>query len=180
MTKIEFQKKLFPIAEEILKKFSIHPIITVVQSAHESNWGNSKLTELANNLFGYTASEKWLLSGEPILHMSTTEYSTYPPEKLHYWNRAGDIIDKVPYHGGSKLTVSVPFRKYETWDKSVLDWATNIATQSRYMEAYKCAKEGNLELYAQAIQKAGYATDPNYAQQLSIIGKFVLSQEELC
>lgn len=171
MDKKQFKEKILPIAESIYTTTKIVPIITMTQAAHESNWGNSGLTEKANNLFGYTADDVWIENKNQTMIMQTTEYSTYPPEKIKYWNRVGDIVTKIPYSNGSKLTVAVPFRKYETWEDSVKDWARNISLRPRYAIAYKWAKEGNLEQYAVAVQAAGYATDPHYSEQLVILGK---------
>jgi flagellum-specific peptidoglycan hydrolase FlgJ len=171
MNKAEFRDKTLPGAKSVLSKYGIVPIVTITQAAHESGWGNSGLTKLANNLFGYTANAHWLLSKKPVENMRTIEYSNYPPEKIRYWNIDGDIISKEPYKTGSKLIVLVPFKKYDNWEESVLDWAYNISFQSRYAEAYVLAKAGNLDEYAKAIQKAGYATDPSYANQLIALGK---------
>lgn len=146
----------------------IAPAITMTQAAHESGWGNSGLTVKANNLFGYTVNNDW--KGE-VLAMATTEYSNYPPDKVHYWNKPGDILFKESYKTGSKLTVVVGFRKYADWTESCKDWAKNISTLPRYVNAYNYAKLGDLENYAKSVQLAGYATDPSYAQQLITVGK---------
>jgi flagellum-specific peptidoglycan hydrolase FlgJ len=142
------------------------------QAAHESNWGNSGLTQKANNLFGYTANDSW--KGD-VLSMSTTEYSNYPPDKIKYWNKPGDIALKEPFKTGSKLTVIVGFRKYEDWDESCKDWGRNISNLPRYSAAYQYAKLGDLEGYARAVSSAGYASDPNYAQQLINVSKEIQS-----
>lgn len=140
----------------------------MTQAAHESGWGNSGLTQKANNLFGYTANDSW--KGD-VLSMPTTEYSNYPPDKVRYWNKPGDIASKEPFKTGSKLTVIVGFRKYENWDESCKDWARNISSLPRYSAAYQLARVGDLEGYARAVQLAGYASDPAYASALVAVGK---------
>lgn len=173
MIKVEFLQKLNSGVKLVEDHYGIKPIITQTQAAHESGWGNSGLTLRANNLFGYTANKSWLTAEKPVIKLETTEYSNYPPEKVKYWNTPDDIIKKEPYNNGSKLIVLVPFRSYKSWDESVLDWANTIATLVRYFKPYAWAKSGSLKEYAYAIKEAGYATDPNYADQLIQVGEVI-------
>lgn len=173
MDKKEFKERIYQSALLALDKLQIDPLITMTQAAHESNWGNSGLTDKANNLFGYTANQLWKEANKPMLAMQTTEYSHFPPDKVRYWNTPGDIVEKIPHGTGSKLTVTVMFRKYENWDESVLDWAKSISKLERYAAAYGWAKEGKLPEYARSVQMAGYATDPTYAEKLILVGKII-------
>lgn len=168
MEKKDFKTKIMGSALTVKDLTGIAPVITMSQAAHESNWGNSGLTQKANNLFGYTINDSW--KGD-VLSMSTTEYSNYPPDKIRYWNRPGDIASKEPFKTGSKLAVIVGFRKYDNWDDSCKDWSRNISSLARYSAAYQFAKLGDLEGYARAVQLAGYATDPKYADSLIRVGK---------
>jgi flagellum-specific peptidoglycan hydrolase FlgJ len=170
MEKKDFKTKIMSSALSVKDRTGIAPVITITQAAHESRWGNSGLTEQANNLFGYTAGSSW---GGSVYSMPSTEYSPFPPEKIRYWNKPGDIISKEASGKGSKLTVAIAFRKYKDWNESVNDWADNISTRSQYSKAYAFAKFGDVAGYAQAIQEAGYATDPNYAKSLLTLSKEV-------
>lgn len=171
MTKKEFKTKILEIATKEKEISGMDPLITATQAAHESGWGNSKLTLEANNLFGMTANDEWINAKKPVYEINTVEYSNYPPQKIQYWNRPGDIVSKEMVLAGSKLLVKVPFRKYLSWDESVRDWALKISTMPRYVKAYEIAKTGNIKEYGIAVKAAGYATDPNYPSLLANVGK---------
>lgn len=142
-TKINFKKTLKPIADKIEAEYGIKPIITISQSALESRWGVSGLTKIANNLFGFTASEKYVKSGKPVVYMPTREYIA-----------------------GVWVTVKRPFRKYKSWYDSVNDWARVISTLTRYNKAHAYSRIGDVKNFSRAVQEGGYATDPRYAQKV--------------
>ncbi len=114
----------------------------MIQAAHESRYGQSKLTVEANNLFGVTG-DSWQAQGLPVYIIKTQEYAP-----------------------GSKepFLISRPFRKYVDWKASLEDWAGLI--QRRYPLALAAAKNGDFVSFANALQHEGYATDPKYAVQL--------------
>jgi flagellum-specific peptidoglycan hydrolase FlgJ len=140
--KKKFKDALAPIAQEVKALFNIHPDITILQAAHESNFGQSGLTVQANNLFGFTG-EGWQKAGKPVILLDTKEYVN-----------------------GKWTAVKRPFRSYPSWRDSVLDWANLIARTARYSKAYVEAQKGNVPEFAKAIAAAGYATDPKYADKL--------------
>lgn len=65
-------------------------------------------------------------------------------------------------NGGSYSTVS-GFRKYNNYQESIADYA-RLITNSHYFPY--TSKANTPQEWATAIQKAGYATDPSYAQSL--------------
>lgn len=147
--KSDFKAKMKKIAEDEKSRSGIHPLITITQAAHESNWGKSGLTEKANNLFGFTG-DSWEKAGKPVLKLPTKEFVK-----------------------GKWVTVDRPFRAYKSWAESVRDWGTLISTQARYKTAYNFAKEGDALNYAVEVAKAGYATDPDYGTKLAALSKTV-------
>ena len=94
----------------------------------------------ANNLFGIKADAAW--KGERSIQ-TTTEYVGGKPEK--------------------KQQV---FRKYKTLQDSITDHGLFLKQNKRYEKAF-AAKDG-ID-FAHAIAKAGYATDPGYAELLETI-----------
>lgn len=165
----DFITKMAPIAAQIRLVHGIDPLITISQAALESGWGLSGLTKKANNLFGFTG-DSWAAQGKSVIYMETSEYSPLPPEKLAYWSKPGDIVSKKPSsRGGTDLRVKRPFRSYPTWYDSVADWA-QLMKNSRYAAAYKAAQSGDIDGFAVQVQKAGYATDPDYAGELIAVG----------
>ena len=168
-----FIRKMWPIAETIHETFGIHPFITITQSAHESGWGVSKLTLVANNLYGKKGGS-WVNQRRPVVWMETWEESNFPSDKIKYFEFPDDVIDKKPNgKGGTILRIKAPFRKYESWLLSIQDWATSISQRSQYQLAYEHAKKGDGIRFAHEIQAAGYATDSNYALKLIDVHKAV-------
>jgi flagellum-specific peptidoglycan hydrolase FlgJ len=67
-------------------------------------------------------------------------------------------------NNGNAVTVQAAFRKYNTMAESVEDHANLFVVDKRYAHAMAVTNDPNA--FAQEIQRAGYATDPNYANLL--------------
>ncbi len=136
-----FIAKIKPAAEAIEKDFGIPWRFAMIQAAHESAWGLSRLTVEVNNLFGVTG-DTWYQEGKPVYWIMTKEYAK----------------DQTPFE------IKRPFRKYDSWEGSLRDWAGLITR--RYPKALEAAKIGDFTAFAHELQEGGYATDPRYAVQL--------------
>jgi len=68
MTKQEFLEQAHTAALQSSEKSGMPPMVTIAQAALESNWGQSKLSEQANNYFGIKAH-----AGHSSIVMTTTE-----------------------------------------------------------------------------------------------------------
>lgn len=64
---------------------------------------------------------------------------------------------------GRTVTVQASFRKYNNWMESIADHG-RLLQNSRYAAAMRV--KNNPEQFARELQKAGYATDPQYANKL--------------
>lgn len=169
-----FTERIKAAAEEVESETGIVAIIAITQAALESSWGQSGLTLEANNLFGMTAGKEWLDSGKPVATKLTKEYSDLSPENIKYWERPGDVVEKVQQPDGkTRLMVKRDFRKYKSWTDSMLDWAKKITTDPRYSKALEYARAGDVEWFGVSISEAGYATDPRYADKIAAVGKTV-------
>jgi len=115
----------------------------VAQAAHESGWGRREIRMAdgtsANNLFGIKAGAGW---NGPVAEITTTEY-----------------VD------GQARKVSAKFRAYASAAESFQDYARLMKTSPRYSEVL--ANAGSAQGFAQGLQRAGYATDPAYADKLT-------------
>lgn len=67
---------------------------------------------------------------------------------------------------GVRIAIVDKFRAYPDWAGSMLDHADFFKRNPRYAD---CFKEKTGEGWARAVAKAGYATDPNYANSLIAI-----------
>jgi flagellar protein FlgJ len=115
----------------------------LAQAAHETGWGRKPIRNAdgsdSHNLFGIKAGAGWK---GPVTNVTTTE-----------------VIDGQP----RKLTQA--FRAYASADESFADYAKLMTTSARYRDVV--ARAGNAQEWAQGLQRAGYATDPAYADKLA-------------
>ena len=71
------------------------------------------------------------------------------------------------YIDGKPQKVTAKFRAYDSYEDSFRDYARLITDNPRYEKAQATARTGSAVAYAAELQKAGYATDPEYARKLS-------------
>lgn len=113
------------------------------QAGHETGWGKHEIKMKGGapsfNLFGIKAGAGW--TGK-VAEVSTTEY----------------------VNGAAKKTVA-RFRAYDSYEDSFKDYARLITQTPRYAQASQ--QTGSALAFASGLQKAGYATDPDYASKLS-------------
>lgn len=117
----------------------LFPSVLMAQGLLESGYGESSLASLYNNHFGMKAGKSWL--GMKV-NMNTREVVA-----------------------GQDETVGAYFRVYKNPADSFLDRNLNLMSGSVYWQSGVFSAP-TPELQAYAIQKAGYASDPNYAQTL--------------
>ena len=130
-------------AERVAQESGIPASFMLGQAGHETGWGKSEIKNAdgsnAHNLFGIKATKSW--TGK-VAEVTTTEY-----------------IDGVP------RKVTAKFRAYDSYEESFRDYARLITSNPRYEKAM--GQTGSALAYATELQKAGYATDPEYASKLS-------------
>ena len=113
------------------------------QAGHETGWGKHEIKHKggasSHNLFGIKAGASW--TGK-VAEVTTTEY----------------------VHGVPQKQVA-RFRAYDSYADSFNDYARMISESPRYAKARE--QTGSAHAFASGLQKAGYATDPDYAAKLS-------------
>jgi len=67
------------------------------------------------------------------------------------------------------------FRSYDSYQDSFHDLVTLLQSNDRYKDVVKSAD--NPERFVRELQKAGYATDPNYANKISQIANSMNSYQ---
>lgn len=143
----EFINKVLEGATKSYKEYGILPSITIAQAILESGWGQSGLTQKANNLFGIKAFG-W--SGATI-DMLTKEYDS----------------------NGGEFYVTATFRAYSSWGDSIDDHS-KVLLQPNF-SGVKAAKDYREAAYA--LRDGGYATDPAYPDLIiSVIDMYSLYQ----
>ena len=146
-----FQRKMAKHAESASRATGIPAHLMLGQAALESGWGKREIKAVdgtaSNNLFGIKATGNW--NGK-VVEAVTTEYVNGIKQKR---------IEK--------------FRAYDSYADSFKDFANLMRNTPRYDNVM--ANLDNVQGYAKAMQKAGYATDPNYAEKLTNVIKKVSS-----
>ncbi|MBI5924422.1 MAG: flagellar assembly peptidoglycan hydrolase FlgJ [Aquabacterium sp.] len=113
------------------------------QAALESGWGKHEIRMKdgtpSHNLFGIKANSNW--SGK-VAEVTTTEYI-----------------------GGVARKVTAKFRAYDSYEEAFKDHAKLLSKSPRYSQTV--AQADTARGFAHGLQKAGYATDPAYADKLT-------------
>lgn len=123
-------------------KLGTTPEILIAQAALETGWGEHVMRaadgQSSNNLFSIKADRSW---GGNTISQRTLEY-----------------LD------GNPVTVNAGFRAYEGVGQAFDDYVNFISENPRYQQALSRAADPRA--YVQALQRAGYATDPDYARKI--------------
>lgn len=137
MKQQSFLNKISNNVSDTWKQYKILPSLVLAQAILESGWGTSELATKANNLFGIKANSSW--------------------------TGAKHTVNTSEFKDGQLKKVNADFRKYKSWDESIVDHAKFLKDQSRYQAVIG---EKDFVTACRAIQSAGYATDPQYADKL--------------
>lgn len=143
----EFVNTMLPMAKEAADRIGVDPRYLVAQAALETGWGKSVMRaqdgSSSHNLFGIKASSNW----------------------------KGDSARAITseFRNGAMVKETAEFRSYASYKDSFHDLVTLLQSNNRYQEVLKSAD--NPEQFVRELQKAGYATDPNYATKISQIAK---------
>jgi peptidoglycan hydrolase FlgJ len=137
-----FLGQLWPLAEEAAAQLDLAPEALLAQAALETGWGRHVMQqgrgESSHNLFGIKADSRW--QGDRV-EVSTLEY-----------------------RDGVALKTRADFRAYGSYEDSFADYVDFVQRNPRYREALD--KTADPEAYFSALQEAGYATDPAYAEKI--------------
>ena len=137
-----FSAKLKSFAESASAATGIPARFMLAQAALESGWGKRSIKlpdgSDSHNLFGIKAGSSW--KGK-VAEVFTTEYVNGLPKK---------IMQK--------------FRAYDSPAEAFADYAALLKHSPRYSGVVASATDA--AGFAQGMQKAGYASDPQYANKL--------------
>ena len=75
MTKEEFVKTYYSLAEKAGKKYNLNPTVILAQAAHESGWGGSYAARVRKNFFGIIAAVKIRVHERQVLRRDRTDGS---------------------------------------------------------------------------------------------------------
>lgn len=140
-----FIVELLPKAKPFADQLGIDPKALVAQAALETGWGKHMIYrsdgQNSHNLFGIKADSRW--QGEKA------------------------SIDTLEYQDGVAHKQVAQFRAYPSYEQSLADYLSFVKDSARYQQATQNSQHP--EKYFDALQQAGYATDPNYAGKVMAV-----------
>ena len=139
----KFVDELLPHATAAARELGVDPRSIIAQAALETGWGTAQPGGTSNNLFGIKAGASW--QGASVAS-GTHEYES---------GVAGAVVDR--------------FRAYESPRQSVEDYVQLLRDQPRYAAALNTGTD--VHAFAAALQRGGYASDPDYAHKLVAVAE---------
>ncbi len=140
-----FVREVLPMVRKAVGSSGLSVTGIAAQAALETGWGTRVIGtpegRSSHNLFGIKASEGW---HGPKVRVNSAE-----------------VID------GHPTVVPSEFRVYESIAASISDLLSMLRGDGRYAEVLR--QGATPEGYARALQRAGYATDPDYARKIGSI-----------
>ncbi|MGS2720394.1 flagellar assembly peptidoglycan hydrolase FlgJ [Paraglaciecola aestuariivivens] len=140
-----FIQQLYPVAQQAAQELGLDPKALLAQAAVETGWGqhmiHNKDGQNSHNLFGIKAGKSWQGS------------------------RA--LVNTLEFEQGMPQTKKAPFRVYPSFAESMQDYVSFVQQNPRYSEAVK--QSDSPKAYFTELQKAGYATDPQYANKIMAV-----------
>jgi len=138
----QFVRDLLPIAEKVSAQSGINPRLMIAQAALETGWGRHMIEGEGGapsfNLFGIKADHRW--QGDSV-DIATTEFRE-----------------------GVPMSERAAFRSYPDYESSFRDYVSFLESNPRYRDVLAVADDP--DLFANRLQEAGYATDPNYGAKI--------------
>jgi flagellar protein FlgJ len=149
--RISFIRNLEPYAQRAAAQLGVSSTSLIAQAALETGWGQhvpAGSGGSSHNLFGIKAGTTW--NGSAV-SARTTEY------------------------GGSGAAATVPqsFRAYSSLQQGVNDYVTLLQRSPGYQQALGTGDD--VGAFASALQRGGYATDPDYVHKLVAMADAVRS-----
>jgi len=139
-----FIQSLWPHAEKAAQDLGVQPEVLLAQAALETGWGQSVIGMAgasSHNLFNIKADPSW--DGRRV------------------------SVPTLEYMNGITVKRNDAFRAYDSYAASFDDYVAFLRENPRYGSALRQAADP--QTFLQSLQKAGYATDPRYAQKITSI-----------
>lgn len=138
----EFVQSLYPQAQAAAERLGISAKALIAQAAVETGWGKFMIHQgdgnNAHNLFGIKADRRW--------------------------NGDKAVIDTLEFENNLPQKQQAAFRSYSNFSDSLNDYVDFVRSNPRYEQALD--KTNAPQEYFNELQKAGYATDPQYADKI--------------
>ncbi|MCQ4311815.1 flagellar assembly peptidoglycan hydrolase FlgJ [Pseudomonas stutzeri] len=153
----EFIATMLPMAEKAAKRLGVEPRYLVAQAALETGWGKSMIRQRdgsnSHNLFGI---------------------------KANGWDGESAQVKTTEYINGKATKQMAGFRAYDSFEQSFNDYVRLLENNDRYQSAIQVAStSGDSKRFVNELQRAGYATDPQYANKINQIARKVQTYQTI-
>ncbi len=149
----EFAADIWPHVRRAAKVLNVEPVAILAQAALETGWGKHVMPDATGgsslNLFGIKAGSNW--DGDSV-RKQTLEFE----------------------HGVAKKETA-RFRAYDSLKATFDDYAEFLTRNPRYAAVSNHGED--LKGFANALQRAGYATDPDYAAKIKRVAESPLMEK---
>ena len=139
---VSFVRAVWGPLRRAAQELGIAPEPLLAQAALETGWGRTLPRgpdgSSSNNLFGIKADARW--QGASVEHRT------------------------LEFEQGALRPRSARFRAYPDLETGALDYVSFLRSHPRYRSALE--RTGDPLAFVQALQEAGYATDPDYAAKI--------------
>jgi len=140
-----FIKSMIPHARAVASKLGVNPAFIVAQAALETGWGAHVMKSSnglsSNNLFGIKAGNSW--------QGNTVQSNT------------------LEFRDGIMKQEKASFRSYSSLGDAFNDYASFLTDNARYKNVVNSGND--VDQFTRNLSKAGYATDPVYANKIKTI-----------
>jgi flagellar protein FlgJ len=150
-----FVRDIWPMAKRTAQSLGVSPRALVAQAALETGWGQHVIRRpdgsSSNNLFNIKAHAGW--NGDSV------------------------GVPTLEYRDGVAVRETAQFRAYDSLQQAFDDYGSFLRAHPRYSGALEAGEDA--PQFLRGLQRAGYATDPGYAEKIErILGSDVFSSLE--
>ena len=146
-TREDFVQALLPAARKAGEKLGVDPSSLIAHAALETGWGKSMPAaedgSCSFNLFGIKAGNSW--NGSAVTAVTSE------------------------VENGKVSRAPAQFRAYSSPEACMQDYAQLLGGNGRYAGVLGTGTDS--AAFAKALQRGGYATDPNYANKLASVAR---------
>lgn len=151
-----FIKAVAPAAQRAHKEFRVPASVTIAQSILESGWGTSTLSRYGHAYFGIKCKTDYT---------SPYQLGCMDKSSLEYFDPSNPVA------------IVSAFRTYRSSQDSFADHGYFLKNSPRYAAAFSTT---NPDDFIREVGRAGYATDPGYADQIiGIMGRYSLYRYDI-
>lgn len=156
LDKARFVVGLLPATVRVSEETGFSSDLMLAQAVQETGWGKSMQQGDAAgtfNLFGIKADKSWT---GPTKDVVTHEFVN-----------------------GERVVVTDKFRIYSSYDEALRDRVKFLEENPRYNKLLEVGTKGDYFKESRELQQAGYATDPNYTENLTALFQGKTLQEAI-